>query len=149
MPLTDVGTFLKFWWAEGRRWVNPSLWMWTHEGSLVRIYLGVDLSAPVKNSTEFDGSLDTQPTCKHVNVDISVYKMEPALRVPFIGKLPPLHSDECNLRCPGLLRKTKQCWLVLQKASKYLLLKSLCKELALCSWVKYWDQEVSRLSSVH
>lgn len=58
-------------------------------GSLVRIYLGVDLSAPVKNSTEFDGSLDTQPTCKHVNVDISVYKMEPALRVPFISKLPP------------------------------------------------------------
>lgn len=42
-------------------------------GSLVRVCLGVDLSAPVKHSTDFDGSLDTQShmqtyKCRHLNL---------------------------------------------------------------------------------
>lgn len=48
--------------------------------SLVKSSLGVNLHA-IKHSTDFGSSLDTQSTCRDINVGTLVCRMELALKV--------------------------------------------------------------------
>lgn len=49
--------------------------------SLVKCCLGVNLRAPIKCSTDFGSSLDTQSTCRDINVGTLVCRTELALKV--------------------------------------------------------------------